>query len=99
MINHWHIQATVYKCSDWTETHVVSAVRICEQYPLTASASEERSPQSPYRGFAHGTHWGTSVFRSPHIKKIPWAAVLSESNFQRAINGRTAQDERSLTSC
>jgi len=34
---------------------IVSAVKICQQYLQTASASEGRS--DPYRGFAPGPHW------------------------------------------
>jgi len=37
---------------------IISAVKICKQCLLTASASGE-FPHTPWRGFAHGPHWVT----------------------------------------
>ena len=49
---------------------MVSDVKICKQCLQTASSSGGlRSTQTPYRGFALGPHWGTSVLQTP------WAIV------------------------
>ena len=45
--------------------------KICASIYKNASASEGLVPQTSYRGFAPGTHWGTSVPQTPYFLPPP----------------------------
>jgi len=53
---------------------IVSSVKICKQCLQTASTLGT-FPQTLYRGFAPGLHWGTSVPKTPGLQppnEISW---------------------------
>ena len=48
-------------------------------------------PQTSYRDFAPGPHWGTSILQAPWAMKIPGAAIGRGAERQRAIALKATQ--------
>ena len=52
-------------------------------YTTYQNISESANAQNPYRGFAHGPHWRTSVPRTPWVTTYTWFQKVQDVGFAR----------------
>ena len=80
---------------------IVSAVKICKQCLQTSSAFRVlRGPQTSYRGFTPGPHWGTFVPQAPWAIAFPRNCIFWCRHWLSVLHGFAHQQRtRSVLSC